>query len=1131
MLRRKAAIFAAIILMSGLSVGIAGAQRVIYVDDDAPLGGDGSTWETAYDSLSTALTAAQPGDQIWVAAGRYVGKFTLPLEVEVYGGFAGTETEPSQRDWTANPTILDGNGTGTVVVSPSGATAATRIDGFTITNGSASRGGGVFSAYGNPTLTDCTFSGNSADDEGGGMYNYRGDPTLTNCTFSGNSAYRGGGMYNDTASPTLTDCVFISNSAGGSGGGMYSVCYTDAAPVLANCTFTGNSADYDGGGMYNYRGDPALTNCTFSGNSAGGSFAGGGGMYNLQGDPTLTNCRFSGNSASGGYASGGGLYICRGNPTLAKCTFSGNSANGSYAQGGGMYIDWGEPTLTNCTFSGNSANGSYANGGGMFSGYGNPTLVDCTFSGNSADQDGGGMFNSGAYTSPTTLRNCTFSGNEAGVFGGGMSSAGDPTITNCTFSGNSARSGGGMFHYQLDPTLTNCSFSGNSAAENGGGMYIAGGSPTLTNCILWGNTRAGDVRDEQAQVSEMDGVTYSCIEGWEGIGVGNTGADPLFVDPGYWDDNGTPWPSDDIWIDGDYHLQPGSPCIEAGDNTAVLPDANDLDGDGDTSEPTPLDLDGLPRFADDALAPDTGLGDGTWPIVDMGAYERADCDGNDIRDEEDIAGSSSIDENGNGYPDECEPTVSILTTEPPDCAIDARQPCDPDGSNPQGWQVVKLDLDGASLYLSASDFDVTEQDDGVDGTAPSITSVAYAGWQAVELHLSERIEPGGWTTITHIPTGETVRLGCLPGDVSGDRTSASADILWVIDCLNGVRTCEKWQCDVDRSDVCGPPDILRVIDLLNGAGEYGSWLNVSIPECPPPSDPVQITIDPGSRLTFSCEKITLSATTTPTDAAVVWTQVGGPPLDQDHFTDKANGTATFTAPIIPDQGDQDFAFEARASAPGYADGRAIVVFTLRDFTDTTQVATTSTGAAQPGEIVTLALAESVPATWLTTTQWEQNPDSVPVVALSPTGDGQVEFVVPSVDETTDLHFTVTTDGCLLGRLTGSVTVPIQVAQLVFDLPSTITIGGTLDLDDDNNPDTGEPILTIIGAPAYREILFFASAEGGGELPPDVDLSIDRDTGVMTVSAGVGDTFQVTVQVFGTAGLLAEASDTIEIVAP
>jgi len=62
-----------------------------------------------------------------------------------------------------------------------------------------------------------------------------------------------------------------------------------------------------------------------------------------------------------------------------------------------------------------------------------------------------------------------------------------------------------------------------------------------------------------------------------------------------------------------------SNAIDAGDNNAVPPDTVDQDGDGNTSEPLPYDLDNTRRFTDvDGLAE---TGNGTSPIVDMGAYE------------------------------------------------------------------------------------------------------------------------------------------------------------------------------------------------------------------------------------------------------------------------------------------------------------------------------------------------------------------------------------------------------------------------------------------------------------------------------------------------------------------------------
>jgi hypothetical protein len=113
---------------------------------------------------------------------------------------------------------------------------------------------------------------------------------------------------------------------------------------------------------------------------------------------------------------------------------------------------------------------------------------------------------------------------------------------------------------------------------------------------------------ESAQISYEAGmpiVSYCCIQGWTGDlgGLGNMGDDPLFVD----------------LEDGDLHLSDGSACIDAAYNGAVPADVFDLDGDGDTAEPLPFDVDGNARFVDDPYTDDTG--DGTPPIVDMGAHE------------------------------------------------------------------------------------------------------------------------------------------------------------------------------------------------------------------------------------------------------------------------------------------------------------------------------------------------------------------------------------------------------------------------------------------------------------------------------------------------------------------------------
>ncbi|MCZ6652628.1 MAG: right-handed parallel beta-helix repeat-containing protein [Planctomycetota bacterium] len=301
---------------------------------------------------------------------------------------------------------------------------------------------------------------------------------------------------------------------------------------------------------------------------------------------------------TGGIADlGGGMANNNSNPTVINCTFSGNAA--VYA-GGGMHNQSSSPIVTDCTFDGNTANA----GGGMYNFDGNPTVTNCTFSGNTANL-GGGMENNG---SSPTVTNCSFSRNSASGFGGGMTNGGSsPTVTNCTFSGNTANSGGGMDNFDSSPTVTNCTFSGNTANAGGGMINVVNSSPSVTNCILW-----GDSPDEIITfVGSTATVSFSDVQGGLPAGTidggGNINAAPLFVDAGFWNDNGTPEnPFDDIWVEGDYHLLPGSPCIDAADNTAV-------------PEGIVTDLDGNPRFVDDPNTDDTGFGDP--PIVDMGAYE------------------------------------------------------------------------------------------------------------------------------------------------------------------------------------------------------------------------------------------------------------------------------------------------------------------------------------------------------------------------------------------------------------------------------------------------------------------------------------------------------------------------------
>ena len=179
------------LLMSVFLLGMVSTAvgQSIFVDAAATGSNDGTSWTNAFKYLQDALTVSGPANEIWVAQGTYkpdahianptgtgdrTATFQLKNGVAICGGFAGGETNLDERDWETNETTLSGNigvaGINTDnsyhVVTGSETDETAVLDGFTITAGYA--------------------DGSSTQGDGGGIYNYFGDPTLINCTFSGN---------------------------------------------------------------------------------------------------------------------------------------------------------------------------------------------------------------------------------------------------------------------------------------------------------------------------------------------------------------------------------------------------------------------------------------------------------------------------------------------------------------------------------------------------------------------------------------------------------------------------------------------------------------------------------------------------------------------------------------------------------------------------------------------------------------------------------------------------------------------------------------------------------------------------------------------------------------------------------
>jgi hypothetical protein len=134
-------------------------------------------------------------------------------------------------------------------------------------------------------------------------------------------------MRNYQSSPSLTNCTFIGNSAS-YGGGLYNI---DSSPKFVNCTFSGNSG-HSGGGMRNQGGNPTVTNCTFSGNSANY----GGATYSMnECNATIINCTFAGNSAANGNALAFDSYKQQ-NPSNIQITNSILADGGCRWRGGNL---------------------------------------------------------------------------------------------------------------------------------------------------------------------------------------------------------------------------------------------------------------------------------------------------------------------------------------------------------------------------------------------------------------------------------------------------------------------------------------------------------------------------------------------------------------------------------------------------------------------------------------------------------------------------------------------------------------------------------------------------------------------------------------------------------------------------
>ncbi len=649
----------AIALPFALAAGASGATW--FVDDDASGLNNGTSWANAFTNLQSAITAAQAGDEIWVAAGEYKPTgtldrtitFQLKLGVTMRGGFEGDETSPGQRPADSDPTAADpaedsilsgdigapGFGDNSYhVVTGTGTNVFTVLERFAVGNGEATAtlGGGLYNSPGSPTVRDCLFFNNRSDFGGSAVFNELSSfVVLNNCVFRDNQALgngRGGAISNfNGPSGNIVGCTFINNFANSGGGAILN---SNATLTIDDCLFDNNVGNSnDGGAVWSIFSSILFRECTFKNNRTNTSLgsATAGGVSATGGLCTIEDSVFDGNvgwqgggltawlgcslvvrdtlfTNNNGAISGAGIHIIHDNAfaQIENCTFTNNTTAAGFGQGAGVYINHFNTNVFNCSFTGNNA----SRGGAMFINA-SATVRDCIITGNSVTNgQGAGIFvNNG---SPTIVNCAIVSNNAIGSGGGAVVGGGSPKFINCLIAGNtSSVLGGGVLvnngQFPAAPQFINCTVANNNADSFGGGFGIFSGNTTLSGCIVRGNTAFFDAQFRF--VGGTLGIAYSNIQGGF-VGTGNIDADPLFLNPADADgaDNnlGT---SDD-----GFTLTPGSPCLDAASNPAL---------DAALPAGVVVELSGFSRFRDDPAAADTGLLSAMNPgIADMGAYER-----------------------------------------------------------------------------------------------------------------------------------------------------------------------------------------------------------------------------------------------------------------------------------------------------------------------------------------------------------------------------------------------------------------------------------------------------------------------------------------------------------------------------
>ncbi len=545
------------------------------------------------ESIQAAIDAAEDGDVVWVGPGTY-------LEHDI--SFLGKAITLISTGGP-NATVIDAEGLGRGFMFNNKETSATVANGFTITGGSATYGGGVRCYRSSPVLEELVLVQNTASTAGGGFAFGGGEPVMRNVLVTENDApsnLGGGGFADAKASIVLENVAFQNNSAKWGGGGFHG---SNVTILFQNLAFEGNSSWIDGkdqpsgGGLHLEEVSGELSHCRFEANRAGR----GGGAYVVDSDVAISLVEFTGNSA---YA-GAGLYLQRSDIPLTYATVSDNVVESACdsvcvagacsdcdsqilgtcvgGNGGGVFIDESAPSFRNVAIMDNLA----GDGGGVFARHSSPVFHHTFVQGNRATATcwaggclgghGGGIFSE--YTT-WQLANVLVGANaSAPAYAIQDINIGDDpdTCSSGTLRSCSGGEGGGIYFTASGGTFSHIAVLGNAASSDtcpadsfdpaepfGGSGGTHGFDGALVDSLLaWNATSNMDATQPGAS------VTYCDLYNSEGAGnhdLGTLDQSNLTREPGFLAYDAEGFPSD-------FHLALDSPLIDAGD-----PSADDVDG-------------------------------------------------------------------------------------------------------------------------------------------------------------------------------------------------------------------------------------------------------------------------------------------------------------------------------------------------------------------------------------------------------------------------------------------------------------------------------------------------------------------------------------------------------------------------